>query len=113
MITSIEWRLDEPPQEEEVIVSIRDDNGDTPYYYTTTGWYFKGNWIVDNQICYNVNGWAPLPKPIKEIQDIRPIWVIETQEIVTATCPKCGYVEYLVNKSIPKKCANCGLELQI
>jgi len=64
METLVTWRKDKPPEQEEVIVSIYDDNGDLPFSYTTTGWYFKGNWVVDNQICYDVVAWAPLPEPM-------------------------------------------------
>ena len=58
------WRKDTPPSEETVIVSIKDDTADRPYYYSSTGWYYKGIWIVDNEVCTQVNGWMTLPEPL-------------------------------------------------
>lgn len=61
------WRKDTPPSGETVIVSIKDDTADKPYYYSSTGWYFKGIWVVDNEVCtHQVNGWMDLPEPLKD-----------------------------------------------
>ena len=111
MIT--EWRFDKPPDEEEVIVSIHDDDGDLPFDYTTSGWYFKGNWIVDNKICYHVAAWAPLPPPVKVGKYDYQEPIIMYQNIVTATCPRCGHIEYLITRDVPQKCPQCGLEWRV
>ena len=60
------WRKDPPPPEETVIVSIKDDTADGPYYYTSTGWYYKGIWVVDNEVNNQVNGWKNLPEPLED-----------------------------------------------
>ena len=60
------WRKDTPPSEETVIVSIKDELADRAYYYTSTGWYYKGIWVVDNEVNNQVNGWMDLPEPLKD-----------------------------------------------
>ena len=60
------WRKDIPPSEETVIVSIKDELADRAYYYTSTGWYYKGIWVVDNEVNNQVNGWMDLPEPLKD-----------------------------------------------
>ena len=60
------WRKDSPPSEKTVIVSIKDDTADRPYYYTSTGWYYKGIWVVDDEVNNQVNGWMDLPEPLKD-----------------------------------------------
>lgn len=60
------WRKDTPPPGETVIVSVKDDTADKPYYYSSTGWYFKGIWVVDNEVNNQVNGWMELPKPLED-----------------------------------------------
>ena len=70
----MKWRVDEPPDQEELLVSIHDDSGDLPFDYTTSGWYFKGNWIVDNQICYHVAAWAFMPPPcVSKCNNVRAV----------------------------------------
>ena len=60
------WRKDTPPSEETVIVSIKDELADRAYYYTSTGWFYKGIWVVDNEVNNQVNGWMDLPEPLKD-----------------------------------------------
>lgn len=60
------WRKDTPPSEEPVIVSIKDELADRAYYYTSTGWFYKGIWVVDNEVNNQVNGWMDLPEPLKD-----------------------------------------------
>ena len=60
------WRKDTPPSEETVIVSIKDERADRAHYYTSTGWYYKGIWVVDNEVNNQVNGWMDLPEPLKD-----------------------------------------------
>ena len=60
------WRKDPPLSEETVIVSIKDDTIVGDYYYTSTGWYYKGIWVVDNEVNNQVNGWMDLPEPLKD-----------------------------------------------
>lgn len=56
-----------PDDDTEVIVSCTDDSGDSEFSYTTTGWHFKGMWIVNNERCFFVRAWQPLPeKPYRE-----------------------------------------------
>lgn len=56
-----------PEDDTEVIVSCTDDSGDSEFSYTTTGWHFKGMWIVNNERCFFVRAWQPLPeKPYME-----------------------------------------------
>ena len=49
----------------DVLVTVRDDSGDTPREYTSVGWRTPAGqyWIVDNEICYGVIAWMPLPEP--------------------------------------------------
>lgn len=59
------WITDKkPPSQEQVLVSVKDDSGDTPYYFTTCGWHYENIWIVNDEVCFMVNGWMPLPKPL-------------------------------------------------
>ena len=57
-----------PPSEENVLVSCVDYSGDTPFKYTNVGWITPDhrNWIVDNEVNWNVIAWAPLPEPYGE-----------------------------------------------
>ena len=50
-----------------VIVSVLDDSGDTPYRFTSVGWCTPNGqyWVVDNEMCYGVIAWKPLPEPWK------------------------------------------------
>lgn len=50
-----------------VLVTVRDDSGDIPLEYTSVGWRTPDGryWIVDNEICYSVLAWMPLPEPYK------------------------------------------------
>lgn len=51
---------------ESVIVSVHDDSGDSPWNYTSEGWMTPGkNWVVDNDINFDVVAWMPLPRPWK------------------------------------------------
>ena len=54
-----------PKDDEEVIVSCTDDSGDTPLGYTTVAWHFKGTWICNNERCFFITAWMPLPEPWK------------------------------------------------
>ena len=56
-----------PINDVDVIVSVLDDSGDTPYRFTSVGWCTPNGqyWVVDNEICYGVIAWMPLPKPAK------------------------------------------------
>lgn len=49
----------------DVIVSVLDDSGDTPYRFTSIGWCTPDGqyWVVDNEMCYGVIAWMPLPEP--------------------------------------------------
>lgn len=49
----------------DVIVSVLDNSGDTPYRFTSVGWCTPDGqyWVVDNEICYGVIAWMPLPEP--------------------------------------------------
>ena len=59
-----------PKDDTEVIVSCTDDSGDYEYSYVTTGWHYKGLWVVNNDRCYFVRAWQPLPaKPWEGGQD--------------------------------------------
>jgi hypothetical protein len=59
---SVKDRLPHPCMN--VIVAIYDDFGDTPWKYTTVGWMANDTiWIVDNDVCYGVTHWIPLPAP--------------------------------------------------
>lgn len=61
---SINERL--PKEEEIVIVTVKDDSADSPIYYTSVGWYYKGIWVVGNEVCYQVIAWMPLPESYRE-----------------------------------------------
>lgn len=50
-----------PNDDTEVIVSCTDDSGDNEISYVTTGWHYKGLWVVNNDRCYFVKAWQPLP----------------------------------------------------
>ena len=50
-----------PKDDTEVIVSCTDDSGDSEISYVTTGWHYKGLWVVNNDRCYFVRAWQPLP----------------------------------------------------
>lgn len=77
MITAIEMKHDElmlkwipvteamPINDVDVIVSVLDDSGDTPYRFTSVGWCTPNGqyWVVDNEMCYGVIAWQPLPEP--------------------------------------------------
>lgn len=54
-----------PEDDEEVIVSCTDDSGDTPFSYTTVAWHFKGTWICNDERCFFITAWMPLPEPYK------------------------------------------------
>jgi hypothetical protein len=54
-----------PEDDEEVIVSCTDDSGDSEFTYTTVGWHYKGLWVVNNERCFYVIAWRPLPEPYK------------------------------------------------
>lgn len=61
-----------PKDDTEVIVSCTDDSGDDEFSYVTTGWHYKGLWVVNNDRCYFVRAWQPLPaKPWEGEQDER------------------------------------------
>ena len=55
-----------PKDDEEVIVTCLDDSGDTPFSYTTVAWHFKGTWICNDERCFFITAWMPLPEPWKE-----------------------------------------------
>ena len=55
-----------PKEEEKVIVTVKDDSADSPIYYTSAGWYYKGIWVVENEVCYQVIAWMPLSEPYKD-----------------------------------------------
>lgn len=61
---SVEERL--PKAEENVLVTIKDDSADSPIYYTSVGWYYKGIWVVENEVSHQVTAWMPRPKPYKD-----------------------------------------------
>lgn len=54
-----------PINDVDVIVSVLDNSGDTPYRFTSVGWCTPNGqyWVVDNEICYGVIAWMPLPEP--------------------------------------------------
>ena len=54
-----------PINDVDVIVSVLDDSGDTPYRFTSVGWCTPNGqyWVVDNEMCYGVIAWKPLPEP--------------------------------------------------
>ena len=53
-----------PINDVDVIVSVLDDSGDTPYRFTSVGWCAPNGqyWVVDNEMCYGVIAWMPLPE---------------------------------------------------
>lgn len=55
-----------PINDVDVIVSVLDDSGDTPYRFTSVGWCTPNGqyWVVDNEMCYGVIAWMPLPEPV-------------------------------------------------
>ena len=55
-----------PKEGEEVIVTVKDDSADSPIYHTSVGWYYKGIWVVGNEVCYQVIAWMPFPEPYRE-----------------------------------------------
>ena len=54
-----------PLNDIDVLVTVRDDSGDTPWEYTSVGWRTPDGryWVVDNNMCYGVIAWMPLPEP--------------------------------------------------
>ncbi len=56
-----------PINDVDVIVSVLDDSGDTPYRFTSVGWCTPNGqyWVVDNEMCYGVIAWMPLPEPYR------------------------------------------------
>ena len=54
-----------PINDVDVIVSVLDNSGDTPYRFTSVGWCTPDGqyWVVDNEMCYGVIAWMPLPEP--------------------------------------------------
>ena len=54
-----------PINDVDVIVSVLDNSGDTPYRFTSVGWCTPNGqyWVVDNEMCYGVIAWQPLPEP--------------------------------------------------
>ena len=56
-----------PINDVDVIVSVLDDSGDTSYRFTSVGWCIPNGqyWVVDNEMCYGVIAWMPLPEPWK------------------------------------------------
>lgn len=47
-----------------VLVTVLDDSGDTPWRYTSVGWLTPDSkyWVVDNDLCYGVIAWMPIPE---------------------------------------------------
>lgn len=58
-----------PEDDTEVIVSCTDDSGDTSFSFTTVAWHFKGTWVCNNERCFFVTAWMPLPDPWKGEQN--------------------------------------------
>ena len=56
-----------PWNDTNVLVTVRDDSGDTPWEYTSVGWCTPDGqyWVVNNEICYGVIAWMPLPEPYR------------------------------------------------
>lgn len=54
-----------PINDVDVIVSVLDNSGDTSYRFTSIGWCTPNGqyWVVDNEMCYGVIAWMPLPEP--------------------------------------------------
>lgn len=70
VISDVEWiPVTEalPINDADVIVSVLDDSGDTPYRFTSVGWCTPDGqyWVVNNEICYGVIAWMPLPEPYR------------------------------------------------
>lgn len=61
---SVEEKL--PKAEENVLVTVKDDSADSPIYYTSVGWYYKGIWVVENEVSHQVIAWMPFPEPYRE-----------------------------------------------
>lgn len=61
---SVEEKL--PKDEENVLVTIKDNSADSPIYYTSVGWYYKGIWVVENEVSHQVIAWMPRPEPYKD-----------------------------------------------
>ena len=57
-----------PWTDTDVLVTVFDDSGDTPWSYTSRGWLTPDGqyWVVDNEICYGVVAWMPLPEPWRD-----------------------------------------------
>ena len=45
-----------------VEVTILENDGDTLLKYTDVGWYYKGFWVVNNEIRSDIIAWKPLTK---------------------------------------------------
>lgn len=60
---SVNERL--PKEEEIVIVTVKDNSADSPIYHTSVGWYYKGVWVVENEVSHQVTAWMPLPESYK------------------------------------------------
>lgn len=83
MITAIEMEHDSqmpkwtpvseklPWTDTNVLVTVLDDSGDTSWSYTSIGWITPDGkyWVVDNEVCYGVVAWMPLPEPKEEEDD--------------------------------------------
>lgn len=61
---SVDKRL--PKAEENVLVTVKDNSADSPIYHTSVGWYYKGIWVVENEVSYQVIAWMPFPEPYRE-----------------------------------------------
>ena len=57
-----------PWTDTDVLVTVLDDSGDTPWSYTSRGWLTPDGqfWVVDNEMCYGVIAWMPLPEPWRD-----------------------------------------------
>lgn len=60
----VEERL--PKAEVKILVTVKDDSADLPIYYTSVGWYYKGIWVVENEVSHQVIAWMPRPEPYKD-----------------------------------------------
>ena len=61
-LTPTKKRVPEPHDHNKYILYVVDNSGDTQYDYVTDGWYYKGVWIVDDEICRDeVVAWMPFP----------------------------------------------------
>ena len=56
-----------PWNDTDVLVTVLDDSGDTPFRYTAVGWRTPDGqyWVVNNEMCYGVLAWMPLPEPYR------------------------------------------------